>query len=335
MEANGPELRRDRLAGRWVIVAPERLGRPIDFHPVVHAARPSSSRTCPLCPGHEKHTPPESFALRPRRSAPDGPGWRVRAIPNKFPALGREDRGAMGHAGLPFPSLPGIGAHEVVVDTPEHGREWADLPLGQVRAVLEVYRHRMAALGQAVPVRFIQLFKNKGREAGASLSHSHSQIIAMPVVPDDAAREAARAKREMVRTGRCPYCLMIEEEKKAGSRLIALDRHFAAFVPFAARFPYETRIVPLRHAAEFRTASDEELAALAGTALKVLTRMKERLGDPPYNIVLRQAPLVRSAAFHWSLDILPVLTHIAGFELGTGMFINPVRPEASARELRR
>ena len=208
----------------------------------------------------------------------------------------------------------------------------------RVRKILRVYRKRVELAEAAPGIRFVQMFKNKGREAGASLTHSHTQIIALPVVPVDIRREAGRAARERRRSGACRACRMIEAERSAGERWIAGDDHFGAIAPFASRFPYETRIFPRRHFSSFAGASEGEVDALAALARAILVRLKKRMDDPPFNIILRSSPLgprgERVQAGHWSLEIRPVLTHIAGFELGTGMYINPVFPEDAARALR-
>jgi UDPglucose--hexose-1-phosphate uridylyltransferase len=227
----------------------------------------------------------------------------------------------------------------LVIDTPRHGLEWPDLPVGQVRDILRVYRDRLAAAKSPSGIRYVQLFKNKGREAGASLSHAHTQIIGLPVVPDDVGREAGRAVRVFRRTGRCPVCAMLEAERANGARWIAADSRCAVLAPYASRSPFLVRIFPLRHSASFASADEAELLSLAGLSRTLLARLRRKLSDPPYNIILRQPPVASgpggAKAGHWSLEIAPVLAHIAGFELGTGMFINPIFPEEAAQELRR
>jgi UDPglucose--hexose-1-phosphate uridylyltransferase len=330
-----PELRKDRLEGRWVIFAPERINRPHDARVSFH---PSPSRSCPFCPGREDGTPPEIAALRARGSRADGPGWKVRVIPNKFPALHR-DAGECHSAFDPSLIRPARGIHEVVIDTPRHGLEWPDLSSVAVGDILRVCRDRVAAAERSPGIRHVQLFKNKGSSAGASLSHAHTQIIGLPLVPDDIRREAVRFARELRRGGRCPVCRMLVTERAEKSRWISADRNFAVLAPFASRFSYQTRIYPLRHSASFSESNEAELLSLAALSRSILTRLRRRLGDPPYNIILRQPPRPArpepAMAGHWSLEIAPVLSHIAGFELGTGMFINPVLPEEAARELRR
>jgi len=337
MDAVGPELRRDELSGRWVIFAPERLNRPSDFHRLSGAARVSSSRTCPFCEGHEGMTPPEIFALRRPESEPNGPGWRVRVVPNKYPAVGPGRPIHKPKTGL-FEARSGGGTHEVIIDAPEHGREWPGLSLERVGEILRVHRDRVALAEKRAGVRFVQLFKNKGREAGASLSHSHTQIIALPVVPVDVLGESLRVEREFRRTGRCPACRVIEAERAAGERWIAGNADFAAIAPFASRFPYETRVFPFRHFSSFAETTEDEIRSLASLSRSILVRLKKAMDDPPYNLILRWWPhgpgAVSAKAGHWSLEIRPVLTHIAGFELGTGMYINPVFPEDAAKALR-
>jgi len=337
------ELRKDAVSGRWVIIASDRSKRPDDFRPAKTAERPRvSSAFCPFCAGNEAKTPPQIFALA---GPDDGSGrapWRVRVVPNKFPAVSRGDAPARTKSGL-FESMPGIGVHEVVIESPDHDREMADLPTDHIRDILTTYQARLQSLETEPQYAYVQLFKNKGMDAGASLSHPHTQIVALPIIPKRVKEEIYNSDRFFRKTGECLFCRALAEELGAGERIVLKNEHFAAFEPFASRFPFETRIFPLRHAPHFSGARPEELAALAETLSAVLSKLKALLGDPSYNLVLHQSPHPARARRHWPeieriahwyLEIIPVLTHVAGFEWGTGFYINPVVPESAAKFLR-
>ena len=337
------QLRKDHLSGQWVIIASERSKRPDEFRSV----RPEKMQAtdlvfCPFCRGNEAKTPQEIFAVRDDGSAPDAPGWRVRVVSNKFPALTRGEMPRKMSRGI-FEFMDGVGVHEVVIESPDHGLEMSDLPIRHLAEVLGAYRRRVQSIETEAQYKYIQLFKNKGREAGASLSHPHSQIVAMPIIPRRIKEEIYGADRFYDRSGECIFCRTIREEQAAEERLILANGHFAAFAPFASRFPFEMRIFPLRHEPSFSAVRDEELLSLAEILKVVLTKLKTVVSDPPYNLVLHQSPHPDQARkdwprlariCHWYLEILPVLTHIAGFEWGTGYYINPVPPEGAAKFLR-
>ena len=339
-EPGGPELRRDFLSGRWVLIAPDRARRPNDFQSVRAPASDESRASCPFCEGREAETPSEVGALRDASPVPDSPGWRVRVVPNKYPALIPEAGStSVTRPGDLFESRPGIGHHEVVVDTPDHDREWADLPVEHIRDVLEIFRRRLQVLERDPAVRYVQVFKNKGGFAGASLRHPHTQILAVPAVPQQVRDELSVLEHQARETGGCLICRVIENES-AGPRLVRSDPDFVALAPFASRFPYEIHVLPRRHTASFRETTDPELAGLARIMKFVLGRLRDIASDPDYHLVLRQAPSPRPArprtnAFvHWRIEILPVMGLVAGFEWGTGCFINPVVPESAAAALR-
>jgi UDPglucose--hexose-1-phosphate uridylyltransferase len=327
-----PELRRDPVVGRWVIIATERLRRPRDF------ARQQPARRggpCVFCPGHERETPPEILAYRGSPGVPNGSGWRVRVVPNKFPALrvegGLERRGE----GM-YDLMNGVGAHEVVIESPDHERELGDQPPEVVEEVLRAYRDRIADLKRDERFRSVTVFKNRGAEAGASLEHPHSQLIATPVVPLTLNDELDNAGAYYRFRERCLFCDIVQQELDARSRLVLAGEHVVALAPFAARFPFETWLLPRRHAAAFEDLKAEELHDLARVLRAVLAKLDRAIADPPYNLLLHSAPFGAgdSPSYHWHFEVVPKLVGMAGFELGSGFHINPVPPEDAARFLR-
>ncbi len=333
------ELRKDLISGRWVIIATERSKRPDDFRPAGGPARAEAPPAfCPFCEGNEGKTPPEVFALRGETTPPDAPGWRVRVVPNKFPALNRGTTPAKHTKGI-FEWMEGIGVHEVVIENPDHRLELSDLPPGHIRDVLRVFQQRIRAIEEDVRYQYVQLFKNKGKEAGASLSHPHSQIVATPIIPKRVKEEIYGAERLHRSLGECVFCRIIREEQAMGERLVLENRHFAVIAPYASRFPFELAIYPLQHSSFFTSLREEAIESLAEILKATLTRFKETLGDPPYNLVLHQAPNRVHALkawpeidgiYHWHIEVFPILTKVAGFEWGTGFYINPVPPETAA-----
>jgi len=339
------ELRKDIIGGRWVIIAAERSRRPDDFRPKNETRKVEAGKFCPFCPGNENKTPPEVFAIRKKGTLPDQSGWLVRVVPNKFPALVRGDAPALNRSenGLFF-WMEGIGVHEVIIETPDHHREMADLTLAQIEKILETYRQRITEIQAEKQYRYLHLFKNKGPEAGASLAHPHSQLIATPIVPKRIQEELRSSKELKEKFGQCIFCHLIEEELKKGERVVYENEHFCVVTPFAPRFPFELRLYPLRHSAWFSEIKENEIKSLARTMKFLLGRLKEVLSDPPYNFYIHQGPNPNSARdcpdglaeyYHWHLEIIPVLSRVAGFEWGTGFYINPISPEASAGFLRK
>jgi UDPglucose--hexose-1-phosphate uridylyltransferase len=328
-----PELRKDPIVGRWVIIATERIRRPSDFP---RRARPESPAPCVLCPGREAETPPEILAYRdPAHPLADTPGWRVRVVPNKFPALrveGDLERRGQGVYDL----MNGVGAHEVIVESPDHARGLGRLPVAAVADVLRACRERILDLARDDRFRSVVVFKNHGAEAGATLVHPHSQLIATPVVPLVVADEVHGARAYHDYRERCLFCDIVRQESAERVRIVADDARVVAFAPFAARVPFETWVLPRRHGAAFELADDAELASVAAVVTTLLAKLDRALGDPPYNLVLHSAPFGagESPSYHWHLEIVPQLVGLAGFELGSGFHINPVPPEDAARLLR-
>jgi UDPglucose--hexose-1-phosphate uridylyltransferase len=327
-----PELRKDPIVGRWVIIASERGKRPMDFphrSPVQHGG------FCPFCPGNEDKTPPEIFAVRPVGER-DAPGWQVRVVPNKFPALIIEGELKRHGVGL-YDVVDGIGAHEVIIDSPEHTRSFADMSVAHIATVLEAYQVRQLDLAQDYRFRYILVFKNHGEDAGASLEHSHTQLIATPIIPKRVIEELEGTRRHFEIKERCIFCDIIDQELFDGRRIILETEHFVVISPFAARFPFETWILPRRHEPHFHRVGEPARLDLALVLSMVLRKLNLALDQPAYNYVLHTAPINTGAEwhFHWHLELMPKLTKVAGFEWGSGFYINPTPPEDAADYLRR
>ena len=326
------ELRKDPVVGRWVIISPERGKRPSDY---ATRHEEETEGFCPLCPGNESLTPPEIFAFRRKGTRPDGPGWNIRVVPNKFPALKKEGNLRRKNEGI-FDWMRGVGEHEVVVETPDHGVELSELPLDTIKKVLFVFKLRMEELAKDSRFRYVIVFKNRGKEAGASLRHSHSQIIALPIVPKRVDEEMEGSRRYHKRHERCVFCEMIKEEIAREIRVVEKNDDFIAVSPFAARFPFETWILPRFHASHYEAILQVQYATLAEILSRTLKRLDHVLGVPPYNLVFHTAPIREGTLpyFHWHIEIIPKVTRVAGFEWGTGFYINPTPPEQSAAFLR-
>jgi UDPglucose--hexose-1-phosphate uridylyltransferase len=328
-----PELRRDPVTGRWVIISTERGKRPSDF---VHKAAGAfnQSDACPFCPGNEAMTPPEVLAIR-KVGKPNEAGWEVRVVPNKFPALDSEGVVDWVGDGL-FQRIDGVGAHEVIIECPDHQATLAALPTAAVENVLKAFQVRVRELKRDKRFHYAMLFKNHGAEAGASLEHEHSQLIALPIVPMRVREEVEGARSYYSQRERCIYCDIVQQEEQDGRRLILKNEDFIAVAPYASRFPCETWLLPRRHNACFEEATEPECASLARALKTTLASLDNGLGHPPYNFIIHSAPLreVSKEFYHWHIEIMPTLSKVAGFEWGTGVYINPTPPEEAAQILR-
>src|SRR5512137_789833 len=329
-----PELRRDPIVGRWVIIATDRAKKPSEL------ARPAAAPVaglCPFCPGQEDKTPREVYVTgRTPGAAANGPGWKVRVVPNRFPALkieGDLDRKADGIYDL----MNGIGAHEVVIETPDHGRPMKDLSDQELTEVLFAFKARMLDLRNDLRFRYILLFKNQGALAGASLEHPHSQLIALPITPRQVQDEIDGARRHFEHRERCIFCDVVAQERKDRSRLVFENEEFVVFAPWAPRSPFETWVVPKRHESNFEAEPRERLAFAAQALRSTLRRLNAALGRPAYNYMVHTNPLrdAPSASYHWHIEVVPALTQVAGFEWASGFYINPVPPEEAAEFLRK
>jgi UDPglucose--hexose-1-phosphate uridylyltransferase len=328
-----PELRKDPVTGRWVIISTERSKRPSDFR--VERSAVIGSEFCPFCAGREDMTPPEVLAFRNHGSAPNTPGWDLRVVPNKFPALHVEGNLDREGEGL-FDRMNGIGAHEVLIETPDHGKTLATMSEPEIERVLWAFRERIVDLKRDVRFRFILAFKNHGAAAGATLEHSHSQLIALPIVPDFVREEIEGAKRHYAAKERCVFCDIIRQEVASGQRIIHENADIVALAPYAPRFPFETWLLPRSHAARFEDAPRNVYESLARMLKSVLQRMNRTLESPSYNLVIHSSPFSEPSTefYHWHVELMPKLTRTAGFEWGTGFYINPTAPEEAAQVLR-
>ncbi|MGD0620987.1 MAG: galactose-1-phosphate uridylyltransferase [Thermacetogeniaceae bacterium] len=327
-----PELRQEPITGNWVIIATERNKRPSDFQ-ARHEERKGG--VCPFCKGNEKLTPPEITAYREAGTHPDEPGWWIRVVPNKFAALDNKSTDSEISRNF-YTSMNGNGAHEVIIESPEHDQSIEQHDPVQMQEIFRAWRDRLRALMARTPIRYVQIFKNAGAIAGASLEHPHSQVIAAPLIPTVIENELEGARAFFVDRGLCPYCEMIAHEEAAGDRLIAGNQQFIAFCPYASRFPFEITILPRRHQADFSGLDDSMLQDLSAIVKVTMQKLTASLSRPPYNLMLHTAPAGFTGApyYHWRLEILPRLTIVAGFEWGTGIYINPTPPETAAKYLR-
>jgi len=327
------ELRKDPVTGRWVIISTERRKRPSDFR--LESVSIGTSDGCPFCEGREQMTPHELLANR-NGSAPNGPGWSLRVVPNQFPVLRVEGTLDRQGEGL-FDKMNGIGAHEVIIESPRHEQTLATMEDWEIEQVLWAFRARVQDLKQDRRFRYIIIFKNHGAAAGAHLDHSHSQLIALPIVPREVRDEIDGARAHYAAKERCVFCDIVRQETRESRRVIAENADMVAVSPYAPRFPFETWILPKRHQSAFEDAPRHEYASLGRLLGDVLRRMNRSLRMPPYNLLIHSAPLHEAASgdfYHWHVEIIPKLTRVAGFEWATGFYVNPTAPEEAAAVLR-
>jgi len=327
-----PELRKDPVIKRWVIISTERAKRPHDFR---IPQEEKKGGFCPFDYGNEHTTPPEIMAFRPADTEPDTPGWWVRVVPNKFPALNpslKPDR--YGH-GM-YDAMVGYGAHEVIIETPDHNTNLALMEYRQVEEVIWAYKMRYDDLSKKNDIKYVLIFKNHGALAGASLQHPHSQLIATPIVPKRVQEELDGSREYFSFKERCVFCDIINQERFEDARIVEMNDTFVAITPFASRFPFEVWILPRRHTHNFGDITEDEIKGFARILKNTLYRIYVALENPPYNFMLHTAPTTGEGMqyYHWHLEIVPRLTKVAGFEWGSGFYINPTPPEEAAKHLR-
>lgn len=326
-----PEIRQNRITREWVIIATERARRPEEFAKKTKEKKeiPKLVPTCPFCPGNEDKTPPETLRLNGKN------GWQVRVTPNKFAAVSTEGELVRTWRGIKR-TLSGVGHHEVIVETPDHSLTTALLTDEEVGLIIESYRRRYRDVMADSRIEQVTLFKNHGESAGTSLEHPHSQLIALPVIPVQVRDRLEEALRHYDEFGECIFCRVMDEEIEEGARVVLENEHFVAFVPFAAMSPFHMWIFPKKHMATFEEINDAQAADLARILRRVLRKLYNGLDNPDFNYTLRTAPKESEHIryYHWYVSVIPRLTKMAGFELGSGMFINTALPEESAKFLR-
>jgi len=327
-----PEMRKDPIRDEWVIIATDQGLKPRDFPINKQGVQIAGSQaTCPFCEGNEAMTTPEIAAYRDECTRPNHPGWLVRTVSNKFSPFKLQGDFHLDRSGL-YTSHNGLGQHEVVIETPLHGLQMHQFSLDNLELVYRMLRDRYCALAADHRVKYIQIYKNRGLFAGASIEHSHSQVLALPMLP-----LLHRGIGEYYyRQGRCLLCDIIDQEQRDGVRIVYENPSYLIFCPYASRFSYETWIVPKKHQEHFGFLSDEEIADLASAIHTFLPVLVESLGDPSYNLVINSSPvnLPGVAGYHSFLEINPRLMVQNGMEMSCGYFINPVAPEYAAEALR-
>ncbi len=337
-----PELRKDPILGRWVIIAVERARRPKGLK---STAPVSEQGECPFCEGHESNTPSEIFAIRREGTKPDQPGWQTRVIPSKTPFLKIEGQADRHGRGL-YDVMGGVGAHEIIIETPQHIANIADLDETQIAKGITCWIDRFLDLGRDERFKYVLVFKNYGwASGGGRVRHARTQLIATPVTPKRVKEELQGAKKYYDYHERCIFCDLIRQELQSKERVVMEVDGFIAITAFASRFPFEVWILPKEHSCDFSHMSVEKRLYLGKILKKVLTKLKVGLDDPPYNFVLHTSPFRRQNSkggywktiehdYHWHIEIIPRLTSQAGFEWGTGFYICPISPEESAKYLR-
>ena len=331
-----PQLRQDPTTKEWVIIATERSKRPHELKRTEPSIKkPPYKEDCPFCPGNEYLTPHETLAYRSGGLA-DNKGWWVRVIPNKFPALSPEGSLERKEEKGFFRMMDGVGIHEVVIGSPIHNQLFPLMDDKQVEEVLLAYRERYLAIREDPRIKLIIIFKNHGEAAGTSLEHTHSQIVGTAVVPSNIRKKLEEGARYYDDRGRCVYCDSIQEELNFGKRIVMNNEKFVVLHPFASRLPFETWIIPKDHQASYGSISMDDSKTFAKVLKATLLKLYSKLNDPPYNYVIHTAPIKDEWEdyYHWHLQIIPRLTTSAGFEMGSGIFINIAFPEETAQFLK-
>jgi len=326
------QLRRDPITGRWIIVNYEKVIAPEEFS-FEKVVKSNDTQTCPFCQGNERLTPPEIVAHR-KIGKPNSPGWTIRVVPNKYPAL--EVKGDLKKVGLGvFDKMNGIGTHEVIIDIPGHMPDIADISDSQAEEVIWSYLGRSTDLEKDSRFKYILIFRNYGKSAGASLEHPHSQLIALPIVPKRVNEELHSSLEYHHYKDRCVFCDILNQELMDKERIIDENESFILFCPFVSRFPYEMWIMPKRHESHFTSLLKEEVKPLGIILRNAMKKLKKLLNDPPYNYIIHTSPIngFEKDYYHWHIEIMPKLVNVAGFEWGSGFYVNPVPPEVAAKNL--
>ncbi len=326
-----PELRKDLLHDKWVLIATEQALEPRFFPINRNGTYVRKDKVCPFCAGNESLTPPEIAAVRKDNSVPDSPGWIVRTVPSKYSAFKLEGELQEERSGIYF-SCNGLGKQEVVIGNSDHNCEFHQFSQERIELIYRMFKERYQALAVDPRIKYIQIYKNQGLFAGASQEHSHSQIVALPIVPLHVAIPASYYQQNQ----KCLLCSIMEQEQENGERIIYESEHFLLLSPYASRFSYETWIIPKEHKEHFGDISEKEISDLARTLKTFLTIMLDSLSNPSYNIVINTGPVngVSAEGAHWFMEVNPRFIVTNGFEMATGYYTNPVAPELSAALLR-
>ena len=330
-----PQLRQNPATKEWVIIAIERAKRPEEFQLPEIKDGTENTKTCPFCEGNEHLTPDELLAFRTYGTKPGTPGWWIRVVPNKYPALIPTGDVKRMQFEEYFRYMDGVGSHEIVVEGTDHNKSMATMDQKQVEEIFLAYKARYAALKKDTRFENILIFKNHGREAGTSIRHPHSQIIAIPITPNHIRHYIEEAMRYFDDHGECVYCETLKKEKTQ-ERVVMETENFIAFVPFAARSPFEIWVLPKKHYSSYECITEMETKELGYIMKQTLGKLYKGLKDPGYNFIILSAPCHEEDLeyFHWYIQIIPRVAQVAGFELGTGIYINTVIPEEAAKFLR-
>jgi len=333
------DIRRDRLHDHYVLIAPERMRRPdtLDNSPTI-----ISTDSCPFCEGNEEMTPPEIYANR--NNEPNTAHWGVRVIPNLYKAVQIELEDESSIDGM-FESRPGVGAHEIVIDTPRHDCRLSTMEIAHIADWLYAISLRISDLREDKRLVYASVFKNHGESAGATQSHSHTQIIALPIMPHDALKLLDRGLQYYRRHGRGKVEDLLINEQRAEVRIISRRGDFTAFCPFASSYPFEVMIAPQRNLSSIDELNRDDIGHLARLVKEVFQRLESELGNFNYNLAFEMAPLNVNFEnepffphlkkyYRMTIRIMPRIYRLGGFELSTGMLINPVAPEEAAKLLR-
>lgn len=335
------ELRKDPFSDGWIIISPDRNQKPSDFKvESVNTQQNSFEPKCPFCPGNEKETSVEIRAFG-RKNYQKISEWEIRVVANRFPALKIENELTFENLNKVHNKIGGIGAHEVIIESPEHNLEFHNFSCQKRAEILEVFRERIEDLYKDYRFAYVQLFRNFGKDAGASLIHPHSQIIAVPKIPKRSMEEIKASENFWKTYSECIFCSKINSTENFRDRIIIENENFISFIPYAARFAFETWIMPKKHSSMFEMCSFDDLKELSKIMGKTQEVIADCLKNPPYNLVLHTSPNLNNKFldniqdfFHWHFELIPRITSIAGFEWGTGFYINPISPEKSAEMLR-
>ncbi|MCB4790567.1 MAG: galactose-1-phosphate uridylyltransferase [Elusimicrobia bacterium] len=326
------EFRRDPIIGRWVIISTDRSRRPSDFKKEVSD---NLNKPCPFCVGNEGMTPRAIITYKNLLAAKKTGDWSLRVVANKYPALAIE--GSLNRKGEGmYDKMNGIGAHEVIIETPDHNKEIPDMADKNVQDIFWAAKDRITDLKRDQRFEYILVLKNRGSAAGATLAHPHSQLIATPIVPKRVKEEISGAKSYFEQKERCVFCDIVTEEMSSIKRIVAENEDFLAFCPYASRSPFETWVIPKAHFSHFEYINENQVVSLGSIMKGLLKKMDNVLDTPPYNYIIHNSPLKDAELphYHWHIEIMPKLVQVAGFEWGSGFYINPTPPEEAAKFLR-